>query len=182
MSDTVETVDPDRQSEALKLVTEALRGGTEEQKAALRTALGVGGVIQKRPRQKLQTNSQAKNAMLAQGEIVHPPLADGSPWSPGPSEGMVANMEKHVKAVSARLGKEVTAKELAYAVLRKKHLNAEFGSGASSTLTAREAEEKFGLNSVDPDDLAAIATENFPTDVAAADFSEIGFEAEEGSG
>ena len=53
--------------------------------------------------------------------------------------------------------------------------------GVTTTMTAREAEERYGLDSVDPDDLAMIAQEEFTTDIETADFSDIGFAAEEGS-
>ena len=75
---------------------------------------------------------------------------------------------------------EVTAKQLATAVMRRKHLQAEHG-GATTTITAREAEDRYGINSVDPDDLAMIAAEEFSTDIPVADFNEIGFSADEGS-
>jgi hypothetical protein len=168
--------DQARQKNALKVIDEALSSGTEEQIASIRRKLGVGGAIQRVRKNKKQTNAQAKNFVLSSGDIVHPDRADGEPWSPKPSEGMVANMEHHAAAVSQKLGKEVTPKQLATAVMRKKHLDSEYGDGATSTLTSREAEEKYGLSSIDADDLAIIAQEEFPTDVVTGNLSDIGFD------
>jgi GMP synthase-like glutamine amidotransferase len=174
--DEAQNSDQARQKNALKVIDEALSSGTEDQIASIRRKLGVGGAIQRVRKNKKQTNAQARNLVLSAGSIVHPDLPNGDPWSPGPSEGMVASMEKHIKAVGVKLGKEVTAKQLATAVLRKKHLDSEYGDGATSTMTSREAEEKYGLNSIDPDDLAAIAQEEFPTDAVAGNLSGIGFD------
>tara|TARA_R110000824_G_scaffold233474_3_gene421784 strand:+ start:1179 stop:1715 length:537 start_codon:yes stop_codon:yes gene_type:complete len=165
----------------LTAVTNALLNGSESQKAALRQALGVGGAITRpKKRVKKQTNAQAKNLAMAGGEVQHPDLANGEPWSPKPSEAMVANLEDYAIRLSEERGKVVSAVQLATAIVRKKHMESDTG-GVTTTMTAREAEERYGLDSVDPDDLAMIAQEEFTTDIETADFSDIGFAAEEGS-
>jgi hypothetical protein len=168
--------DKGRQENALKVITDALHNGSEDQKARLRNALGVGGVITKSKKARKQNNSMARNSVLAYGDVTHAPLPDGSPWSPGPSESMVANMGQHAVAVSTKIGREVTPYQLAKAVTRKKYLEGNDSDGATSTMTSREAEERYGLESVDPDDLALIAQEEFPTDVVAGDLGDIGFD------
>tara|TARA_R100001086_G_scaffold11382_2_gene5963 strand:- start:1614 stop:2198 length:585 start_codon:yes stop_codon:yes gene_type:complete len=164
----------------------AIEASTESQKARLLRALGVGSAIQPQRKAKKQTNQQAKNHVLAHGEVQHPDQDNGDPFSPKPSEGMVANLEDRAIEISKSRGwpqnprAEVTAKQLATAVLKRRHLQAEHG-GATTTITAREAEDRYGINSVDPDDLAMIAQEDFSTDIPAVDFNDIGFSADEGS-
>ena len=164
----------------------AIEASTESQKSRLLRALGVGAAIRPQRKAKKQTNQQAKNHVLAHREVQHPDHDNGDPFYPKPSEGMVAGLEDRAIQISKERGwpenpsAEVTAKQLATAVMRRKHLQSEHG-GATTTITAREAEDRYGINSVDPDALAMIAQEDFSTDIPVADFNEIGFSADEGS-
>ena len=143
-TEVTESGAPDRKAEALKLIMAALETGTPEQKRQIQRSLGVGGVVDQ-PRKKKGSNTQSRNHVLAYGQVQHPDNPDGTPWYPEPSEALVGNL----------------GEEKARAVARNSYLKNQNHDGATTTMTAREAEQRFGLDSLDPDDLAMIAQEEF---------------------
>jgi acyl carrier protein len=164
-TEVTESGAPDRKAEALKLIMAALETGTPEQKRQIQRSLGVGGVVDQ-PRKKKGSNTQSRNHVLAYGQVQHPDNPDGTPWYPEPSEALVGNL----------------GEEKARAVARNSYLKNQNRDGATTTMTAREAEQRFGLDSLDPDDLAMIAQEEFEINPEAlADVGYVGTESSFGA-
>jgi hypothetical protein len=150
---------PDQKADAIKVMLEALESGTAEQKAMIRKAIGVGAPITRAPKRK-GSNSQSRNHMLAYGNINHPDNPDGTPWTPEPSEALTNQM----------------GYDRAKAFISANYLKNENAEGATTSMTAREAEQ-LGDSGMSAEDMADIALEEFPTDVALAD---IGFSKDVG--
>jgi len=119
-----------------------LRNAGQDTKAAIRDAIGTGGVAySEKPK---STNADARRIAYSAGEIIHP---EG--FTPEPAEGLVSKL----------------GYDRAKAFMADRHRKNMSATGAMTTMTAREAEQKFGVDSVSPDDLADIARMDFPIDV-----------------
>ena len=114
-------------------------------KAAIRTALGTSGVIEGAPKPR-STNADARRIAYSAGEIIHP---EG--FIPKPSDALV----------------DMLGKAAAQEVVAQRYRQANNAGGATTTGTAREAEQLYGAGMGSAEELATIAQEEFPTDVPA---------------
>tara|TARA_R110000751_G_scaffold7791_3_gene31352 strand:+ start:5475 stop:5981 length:507 start_codon:yes stop_codon:yes gene_type:complete len=135
----------DQQSVEQKLapLLDLLKAADGQTKAAIRNAISASGVVERaKPK---TTNADARRIAYSAGEIIQPPG-----FVPQPSDALV----------------DMLGKEQAQAVQAERHHKAENGNGATTTGTAREAEQLYGPGMGTADDLATIAQEEFSTDVA----------------
>tara|TARA_Y100000310_G_scaffold113543_1_gene112008 strand:- start:3117 stop:3560 length:444 start_codon:yes stop_codon:yes gene_type:complete len=123
----------------LNSLLELVKQAPADYKSAMRDALGTGSVIQKN--KPPQNNADAKRIAFTVGEILHP---EG--FEPKPSEGLVAAL----------------GKEEAQRVTTERYLRNQGITGASSTITGRDADQMniaSGEMTMSPEEAADLAVE-----------------------
>ena len=135
----------DQQTVEQKLapLLDLLKAADGQTKAAIRNAISASGVVERaKPK---TTNADARRIAYSAGESIQPPG-----FVPKPSDALV----------------DLLGMEAAMSVMAERHNASEDGNGATTTTTSREAEQLYGAGMGSADDLATIAQEEFPTDVA----------------
>ena len=138
-----DVVDPKTVEQQLEPLLALLQQADGPTKSAIRNAISASGVVERA--KPTTTNAEARRIAYSVGEILQP-----QGFVPKPSDALV----------------DMLGKEAAEEVMVERHHRANNTNGATTTGTAREAEQLYGAGMGDPDSLAEIAQEEFPTDVA----------------